>query len=337
MAPSYPISSFRGTVARSNADRVLRVGGRRGARVDAPTPDSERIAAARMFEIWADLAHQLAAPELPLEAARTFRIEDLGLLGLVVMTAPTLLAGLESFVRFGALLNDGRTMALVRDDRTVRLELHDGAPLALGVRISHEATFAQVARGMTELAGAAIRPLRVSFRHEPPQGARALRAHYACPVELGSDRDAIAFSRADLEARRPAGNPAVFRYLTERAVEAAATLAPLPLVVRARDAVARGCGAGAIPGLDAVASSLGISGRTLRRALTAERTTFRTLVDEARRARAEALLRAPTQPSLTRVALELGFSDSSAFVHACRRWFGRTPTEVAASLREPRG
>lgn len=333
MAASYPTSSFLGTVARSNAERVLHVGGRRGARIDGPPRTSERIAAARMFEIWADLVHQLDAPELPLEAARHFRMEDLGLLGLVVMTAPTLLASLQSFVRFGALLNDGRTMALVLDDRTVTLELHDGAPLALGVRISHEATFAQVARGMNELAGASVRLQRVSFRHEPPRGARALRAHFACPVELGGNRDAIAFSRADLEAPRPAGNPAVFRYLSERAVEASAALAPLPIVVRVRDHVARSCRAGATPGLEAVASSLGVSGRTLRRALAAERTSFRSVVDDAKRERARELLRAPHPHSLTRVALELGFSDSSAFAHACQRWFGRTPTEVAAMLR----
>ncbi len=335
MVSSYPTFSFTGTVARTNAERVLRLGKRRGARVEGPTPSLERIAAARMFEIWADLVHKLDAPELPLEAARHFRLEDLGLLGLVVMTAPTLLAGLDSFVRFGALLNDGRTMSLVGDDRCVTLELHDGAPLALGVRISHEATFAQLARGMNELAGREVQPRQLSFRHEATTGARALRAHFSCPVQLGGERDAIVFARADLEAARPAGNAAVWGYLTQRAAEAAAMLAPLPIAVRVGDCVARICRAGATPQLDAVASSLGVSGRTLRRALAAERTSFRALVDERKRQRAEELLGA-SRYSLTRVALELGFSDSSAFAHACRRWFGRSPSEVAATLRARR-
>jgi len=333
MTVTYRPSSFAGTVASTNAARVVRLGQRRGACAKAPPPGpADRIAAARMFAIWADLVHELDAPELPLETARHFRMEDLGLLGLVVMTAPTPLAGLESFVRYGALLNDGRSMELESDDRTVTLTLHDGAPLALGVRLSHEATLAQVARGMKELVGPRVTPRAVSFRHELAAGAGALRTYFSCPVELGAAHDRLVFDRLDLDTTRPGANMAVWRYLARQAEDATAALVPRPLGARARDAITRAIREGTSPDLAATASSLGTSGRTLRRALEAEGTSFRALLDATKRARAEELLRG-ARHSLTRIALDLGFSDSSAFAHACHRWFGCAPSEVARGGR----
>jgi AraC-like DNA-binding protein len=335
MPASYRPSTFSGTVAESNAERVARLGRPRG-HARGRSASGGRIAAARMFELWAELVHELDAPELPIRAAEHFRLEDLGLLGLVVSSAPTVAAGLESFARFGALLNDGRTFDLSGDARTVTLTLRDGSPLVLGVRLSHEATFAQVDRGMKELVGASVRPLQVSFRHERSSAARALRAYFSCPVELGADHDCMVFSREDLERVRTAGNAPVWRYLCERAEEGVATLAPRPLLERVRSLVALSVQAGEVPGLERAAMDLGMSSRTLRRALASERTSFRELLDGSRRSRAEELLRSSRHP-LTRIALDLGFSDSSAFAHACRRWFGASPGAVAVRARRSRG
>jgi AraC-like DNA-binding protein len=90
--------------------------------------------------------------------------------------------------------------------------------------------------------------------------------------------------------------------------------------------------------MTAVAATLGTTERTLRRTLASTGASFRLLVDEARRDRALELLSA-TPGSVTRVAFDTGFSDTSAFTHACQRWFGRPPREVArdATLRRPRG
>ncbi|WP_341715294.1 helix-turn-helix domain-containing protein, partial [Limnobacter sp.] len=38
--------------------------------------------------------------------------------------------------------------------------------------------------------------------------------------------------------------------------------------------------------------------------------------------------RPPCQGSPTAIALDLGFSDASAFSRACKRWFGKSPSEI---------
>lgn len=61
-----------------------------------------------------------------------------------------------------------------------------------------------------------------------------------------------------------------------------------------------------------------MSPRTLQRKLEAEGTSFRGLVDEERRLRAEQLRARGTL--LKEAALRLGYSDSSGLTRARRRW-----------------
>jgi len=73
-----------------------------------------------------------------------------------------------------------------------------------------------------------------------------------------------------------------------------------------------------------IASRLGLHPQALRRRLAAEGATFKQLVDDARKGHALHLLQAPSA-SVEAVAYSAGFSDTSAFVRAFRRWTGFTP------------
>src|SRR4051812_46654776 len=131
---------FSGTVAASNARRVLAYGASRGlgkTSLAEPEEQASRISTARMFDIWAHLARRLDAPDLPITMARDFTLEDLELLGFVVLTAPTMRESVESFVRYCALLNDGRRWEITKDTRRIAVRLLDACPRVLGARLSH--------------------------------------------------------------------------------------------------------------------------------------------------------------------------------------------------------
>ena len=91
----------------------------------------------------------------------------------------------------------------------------------------------------------------------------------------------------------------------------------------------RSLGAGEIS-IEGVAAELGMHKRTLQRRLRETETSFADLFDEVR---ADAAIQyvASGELPLTRVALQLGFSDQSAFNHAFRRWLQRSPTEWAGT------
>jgi AraC-like DNA-binding protein len=88
--------------------------------------------------------------------------------------------------------------------------------------------------------------------------------------------------------------------------------------------------------LETLASRLAMSPRTLQRRLADEGVSLRVLAEDARRARAGALLEGGA--SIAEVAYTLGYSEPSAFHRAFRRWTGQTPEAFRASLdRSPRG
>ena len=73
-----------------------------------------------------------------------------------------------------------------------------------------------------------------------------------------------------------------------------------------------------------MASTLDISTRTLKRRLAASGTTFQRLRDEIQFDLARQLLRNTTIPT-GQIASIVGYSESSAFNRAFRRWAGVSP------------
>ena len=85
------------------------------------------------------------------------------------------------------------------------------------------------------------------------------------------------------------------------------------------------------PQMDAVARSLGISVRSLRRRLDEEGASYIALLNEARATLAKRMLDDPHR-SIYETAYAMGFSDASAFHRAFKRWTGMTPTQYRQSL-----
>ena len=73
-----------------------------------------------------------------------------------------------------------------------------------------------------------------------------------------------------------------------------------------------------------MAKLLNTSERTLKRRLSEEGTTFRSLLMEARYAMAKELLESNQLP-VSAIAERLGFSDPSSFSQAFKRWHGCAP------------
>ncbi|MBB3047696.1 AraC-like DNA-binding protein [Litorivivens lipolytica] len=78
------------------------------------------------------------------------------------------------------------------------------------------------------------------------------------------------------------------------------------------------------PGMDAIARSLDCDVRTLRRRLTEEGSSYRSIKDQLRRDIAIERLRS-SEIALPELAAQLGFADSSSFRRAFVKWTGRQP------------
>jgi AraC-like DNA-binding protein len=86
------------------------------------------------------------------------------------------------------------------------------------------------------------------------------------------------------------------------------------------------------PSFDMISSALAMSAPTLRRRLKREGTTFQQLKDEARCEAAKLCLNRHDL-SINELALQMGFTDPSAFHRSFKKWTGQTPGQFRAALR----
>ena len=85
--------------------------------------------------------------------------------------------------------------------------------------------------------------------------------------------------------------------------------------------------------VEAVASELCMSERTLKRQLAHEGTTFSDILEDLRRQKAIQLLD-DQQASIERIAERLGYSDVANFNRAFKRWTGTTPGQYRRNLTD---
>jgi AraC-like DNA-binding protein len=105
----------------------------------------------------------------------------------------------------------------------------------------------------------------------------------------------------------------------------------LPITRRVKGLIAEEL-SGGHPGCAHIATRLQVSPRTLERRLELEGTTFTRLLEEVREGLALRYVGGQDLP-LCEVAMLLGFSQTTAFHRAFRRWTGQTPLQYRRSSR----
>jgi AraC-like DNA-binding protein len=151
-------------------------------------------------------------------------------------------------------------------------------------------------------------------------------AQFGCPIEFGSDRDALTFKSVTVEQPFTTHNPALLSMLApqlESALNEQTTQLRLPDKVKAIQARLL---AGQKYGIDEVAMELNMSARTLQRRLAAEGQKFQTLLDSARCEMAQQYL-TKSSLDLTEISFLLGYEESNSFNRAFRGWVGVSPTQ----------
>jgi AraC-like DNA-binding protein len=310
------------------AELAAMVGPREGLVGDA------RVAIEATFRIFELAMSHTRDPAFPIHVARSVALEDYSVLGFASMTSPNAEIVLERMARFGHLISDSGAWITKRSASVLELSWRRAGKRTLGHRAANECAVAEIAGGLRGGFGAAASPLRIHFRHPAPRDTRAHEAHFGAPIEWESTREGLDLPLSFLAARPLGGgdNPALSRYfetVLERRAEAAATVTD-----RVRALLLEGLSSGP-PAAAHVASQLGMSERSLRRALSVEQTTYRALLDDLRREAARDLLE--SKRSVTETAFLLGFSETSALSRAFRRWHGASTRDVKREARDARG
>jgi AraC-like DNA-binding protein len=276
----------------------------------------------------------LALLELAAEVARnpyfglhfaTRAFDTVGLLAYIARNSPNLGAAITNAMRYLRLHVDSAELSLAFAGAQAHLIYRLTDPSIRHSRHYSELVMACFVRFVRLGIEDGWLPREVQFRHDPPADIAPYRAMFGALVRFAQSDDAMVFDRTLLSRPLRTADHQLLRILEEHA---RAVLAELPvrnddLIARLRQFVV-----GALPndgaGLSAAARALGMSVRTLQRRLREHDIVYARLIDEVRR-RLSGKYLADASLSLGEIAYLLGYSESSAFNRAYRRWNGRTP------------
>lgn len=185
------------------------------------------------------------------------------------------------------------------------------------------------------LCGRPIQLKRVDFSGRSPQHLEKYQSLFGCPLYFGQSSDLLYFDSACLAW------PIVH---TEHSLREFLRTAPYQLLIMENDPDGRNLSAqvkamighdfsAGFPGFETISAALNMSAPTLRRRLKREGTTFQQLKDDAR-CEVAMLWLDRADLSVNEVALQLGFTDPSAFHRCFKKWTGQTPGQFRASRRQ---
>ena len=241
----------------------------------------------------------------------------------------------------GALQRSLRFYGLLLDDMAFGLERHAGeAALVLTPRpgagaprtFAHELLLMLLHGVSCWLVGRRIPLLRVEFAYPEPAHSAEYRLMYCNEVRFDAPRTRLVFAAPHLAL------PVV---QNERSVKEFLRNAPENILVRYKNARSmtarirrrlRHCLPGEVPHFDTLAGEFNTTPVTLRRRLHEEGASYRGIKEQLRRDLAISYL-SDSQRSVMDIALELGFSERSAFHRAFRKWTGAAPGEFRRGVQ----
>lgn len=314
-----------------------------GARLLAGMPDAarllahpdERMSATQWTRLVLRALELTGDPALGYEYGLRMRPTVHGVLGYATMTCTTMRQAMEISARYTRVRQAHFSMQLEDGEGHTLLVLRERYPIPVLRSFFVENILLGLVRGQAVLLGrepTEIPGVEIWFDWPEPEW-HAAQAHRLPPVRFAQPVNAIRLSAAALAMPPVLADPHASRQaidLCERELAQAADFdAGFGARVRAALVPRRH---GGYPQLEDVADRLAISGRTLKRRLQQEGTSFLLILEEARRRDAHEWLAHSDLP-VQEIAARLGYVNPANFSRAFAQWTGEPPTAYRARLR----
>lgn len=337
----HPLQNLQNSVSVKLVQAVLEAAAHCGLNADALMDSLKlapscladvdgRISHERFCALWQAITQRSPDVGVGLQMAAAAKPKTWDVLGYAMHSSANLGEAFERLVRYSRLRHTGVEFTFEQHGDVARIAMAiPSTPLppnsAMGEWVG--ANFVLVSR---QLTGLDLVPLQMGFQHPQPADLSAYHRLFRSALAFEQPVNEMRLDAALLQHPLAQADPGLSSILDRHANE---LLARLPQSESWLDGVNRLLSQalrGGDPSLGAIAQQLGYAPRTLQRKLEEAGTSYHTLLDDRRQELAIYYLR-EKQIAVSEVAFLLGFSETSAFHRAFRRWTGVSPGEFRRS------
>ncbi len=278
----------------------------------------------KIDNLWRKASEVINDPCFGLKAADVWHPSYLGALGYAMLASNTLRTSLERLVRYLGFLSDedfmeldetenGLRLTSVLSQRNVDKSEQNDAVLALTLSMCRM-------NYVEDLA-----PVSVTLVHPKPSCSAKFFEYFRSPVLFEAPSYSFTLPIEAVDKILPGSLPQLAEFNDQVMNEYLTKLDEDQISQKVKAKIIDQLPSGSVTD-ETVAQALYMSSRKLQRQLQHAGTTFNTLLNEIRRDLAHAYLREEDN-SVTEIAFLLGFSESSAFSRAFKRWTGVSPAK----------
>ena len=246
-------------------------------------------------------------------------------LGYALMASKDFLACCKRMVRFQDVLAEGLYLELKQENQQYAFVFGikdcDLPPSQHAV----DAMFSSFLNFTAWLTQKHVNPVRATLQRKAPQNPVPFDDIFNCPIDYSCNQNCLFFTNENMHFPLATADEVIANIhddnvsrLLEKQLKGNTTSNVRNLII---DGLPKG-----EPKQDTIAEHMNISTSTLKRRLSEENTRFKSLLDETRAQLAIGYLQ-QSHLSLTRIAELLGFSETSGFNRAFKRWKGISPKQ----------
>lgn len=274
----------------------------------------------RLFRACTDVTGN---PYFGLTVARFLHISNLHALGYALAASANLMEFCQRLERYFRLASQTAEIKVVESRDEVELRIRLLVDLSAE---TEDAFLGFVVLAMRQLYKPEFNPLRVALSHpQPRDGAAPYEALFRAPISFGQKwGPSLVLPRADLHNPLVGACAELAQLNDNLANTYLARLEKDDVVTRVRQKIIEFLPNGSCT-RDKVASALALSPTTLQFKLSERNTSFHDLLDATRKELASGYVQ-QSALSITEITFLLGFSDTSNFTRAFKRWQGVSPS-----------
>jgi AraC-like DNA-binding protein len=315
-----------------------------GLRLDEVKEPDTLVSLNRVGQLFDNIASELGDPAFGIHYAEQFPAGATGLLGNLVLSAPTVRTSLAAVAEFLAVQTAPVDASFVEHGGLGYLNWKFSVEFrAPRIQFTGFTAAAFVLR-LRLAAGQTWEPLAVSFDHGVPEAARLYREFFGPRMKFDQPDNAIVVDATTLALPIPPRTLSVFSQLRELGSRRLDELKQkgavhanwddMTAAQRVQVEIERRLDGSAGVSFDqpAIAATLGMATRNLQWELAQLETSYDKILVLIRETLAERYLR-ETDMTLSQISVKLGFSEGSTFTRWARRTYGRSPSEQRELLR----